>query len=82
MITEKIIGLINSIVLRFFEGWEDINLLISESLWEPVNDFFSFLFYVLPYKTVLAVLALFISIMLFRIIISVLKTIWDVLPLL
>lgn len=82
MITEKIMNLINNIFIRFFIGWEDIDLLINESLWEPVHDFFAFLFYVLPIKTVIAIFGLFLATMAFRIIVSLIKTLWDLLPLL
>jgi len=81
MIGDGIIKIISEIFKNFFANWEDIDLLISDTLWEPVKDFFSFIFYFLPMDTVITILTLWMATMLFRIIISLLKTLWDILPL-
>lgn len=82
MISDKVLEIINSIFLYFFDGWTSIDLLISTSAYETLADIFAFLFYILPIEGIMTIVQIFISIMCFRILISLIKTLWQLLPIL
>lgn len=82
MIMDHVLEMINKIFLSFFQGWEDIDLLISSSVYETLSDIFAFLFYILPMDGIVTIVGLFISIMGLRILISLIKTLWQLLPIL
>lgn len=82
MIVNKLIDLLQGILARLFADWEQIDLLISEKYFESLENFFAFLFYILPVQGLTSIFALFVSLMFLRIIIAFIKTIWDLLPVL
>ncbi len=82
MVSTKILELVNKIVLSYFEGWENIDLLISVTAFETVKDIFAFLFYILPMDGIMTIVEIFVSLMVFRITISLIKTLWQLLPIL
>ena len=82
MIVNKLIDLLQGIFARLFADWEQIDLLISETYFESLENFFAFLFYILPVQGLTSIFALFVSLMFLRIMIAFIKTIWDLLPVL
>ncbi len=82
MIVNKLIDLLQGILARLFADWEQIDLLISEKYFESLENFFAFLFYILPVQGLTSIFALFVSLMFLRIMIAFIKTIWDLLPVL
>lgn len=47
---------------------------------EPVIQFFNMAMYLIPFKDLMPIFMFFVSMMSFRIIVSLIKTIWDLLP--
>lgn len=47
---------------------------------EPVIQFINMAMYLIPFKDLLPIFIFFVSMMSFRIIVSLIKTIWDLLP--
>ena len=82
MIINKIIDMLQNILSSYFAEWEQIDILIAEKYFESVENIFAFLFYILPVQGLTSIFALFVSLMLLRIIIAFIKTIWDLLPVL
>lgn len=82
MIMNKLIDLLQNILSSYFANWEQIDLLVAEKYFESVENIFAFLFYILPVQGLTSIFALFVSLMLLRITISLIKTIWDLLPVL
>lgn len=82
MVSNAILNLVNKIVFSFFDGWENIDLLISITAFETVKDIFAFLFYILPMDGIMTMVEIIVSLMVFRITISLIKTLWQLLPIL
>lgn len=80
MITEKTIQFFLDIFLNLTSGLEDITISIPEALLGKISDFFAFIFWFLPMDTVYAILTITMALMVFRITISFIKTIWQLLP--
>lgn len=82
MITDIIINLIYDIFMFFLGGFEPLTFNIDTTVFRTFSDFLAFIFYILPIDGLLPIVTIFTGLMLFRIIISVIKTIWDLLPIL
>ena len=82
MIMNKLIDILQNILTVYFAEWEQIDLLVSEKYFESVENIFAFLFYILPVQGLTSIFVLFVSLMLLRILIAFIKTIWDLLPVL
>lgn len=82
MITDALINLIYNVFMFFLGGYEPLHFNLDTTIFRTFSDFFAFLFYILPIKELLPIVTIIVSIMIFRIIISVVKTIWDLLPIL
>lgn len=48
---------------------------------EPVKQFIRMALYIVPFKELMPIFIFFVSMMAFRIVVSLIKTIWDLLPL-
>lgn len=62
-------------------GVVDIDISLASEFMGKVGEFFSVACYLLPMPTVISILTITATLMTFRIIVALLKTIWDVLPL-
>ena len=82
MITDALITLIYDAFMYFLGGYEPLQFNIDTTVFRTFSDFLAFIFYILPIDGLLPIVTIFISLMVFRIIISVVKTIWDLLPIL
>lgn len=85
MITEGLLSLIFPLITAFFDKFPEAGSLDIdvESITEHFDAFFEILkvpFYVLPMETIITVITITISIFIVRIIISLIKTIWALLP--
>lgn len=68
--------------MSFLGTNEPIEFNIDTTVFKTISDFLAFIFYILPIDGLLSIVSIFIGLMIFRIIISVVKTIWDLLPIL
>lgn len=82
MITDFIIGLVFKIFMFFVDGKEPLRFNIDSSVYDYVKDFVAFIFYILPIEGIKPIIQIIISIILFRITVSVIKTLWQLLPIL
>lgn len=71
-----------NIFMSFLGTNEPIDFNIDTTVFKTISDFLAFIFYILPIDGLLSIVSIFIGLMIFRIIISVVKTIWDLLPIL
>ncbi len=71
-----------NIFMSFLGTNEPIEFNIDTTVFKTISDFLTFIFYILPIDGLLSIVSIFIGLMIFRIIISVVKTIWDLLPIL
>lgn len=82
MITDLMINLIYNVFMFVLGGYEPIHFNIDTTIFQTFSNFFAFIFYILPIKGLLPIVTIVTALMMFRILISVIKTIWDLLPLL
>lgn len=82
MITDALITLIYDAFMFFLGGYEPLQFNVDTTIFRTFSDFLAFIFYILPIDGLLPIVTIFIGLMLFRIIISVVKTVWDLLPIL
>ena len=81
MIIETIFNIIFFVVDILLTPFDGLNLIISSNVFNTVLEYLSVVTYVLPIQNFIPILAFIISTMLLRIVISALKTLWDILPL-
>ena len=81
MIIETIFNIIFSVVDILLTPFDGLNLIISSNVFNTVLEYFSVVTYVLPIQNFIPIFVFIISTMLLRIVISALKTLWDILPL-
>lgn len=82
MITDAIITLVYDAFMFFLGGYEPLEFNVDTTIFKTFSDFLAFIFYILPIDGLLPIVTIFIGLMVFRIIISIVKTIWDLLPIL
>lgn len=82
MLTDAVITMFYDIFMSFLGTNEPVDFNIDTTVFKTISDFLAFIFYILPIDGLLTIVSIFIGLMIFRIIISVVKTIWDLLPIL
>ena len=80
MIVEGIADLIFNIVQGMLSMLPDIKWDVDNSVFSIFFDVLEMVCYLLPMPTVLTILSFVIMINMFKIVISIIKTIWDLLP--
>lgn len=78
MITELVINLIYNAFMFIVRGHEPLRFNVDSS----VYDFMAFIFFIIPVHGLRVLLSTIVSIIVFRALISFIKTVWDLLPLL
>ena len=81
MIIETIFNIIFSVVDILLTPFDGLNLIISSNVFNTVLEYLSVVTYVLPIQNFIPIIVFVTSTMLLRIVISALKTLWDILPL-
>lgn len=82
MITELIISLIYNVFMFVFGGHEPLRFNIDSSVYDFICDFMAFIFFIIPVEGLKVILSTIVTVIVFRSVISFIKTIWDLLPLL
>ena len=74
MITDTIIGLIYNVFMYLFGAHEPLRFNISTTVYEFIHDFVAFIFFILPMKGLQVIFSIIVAVILFRIVISIIKT--------
>lgn len=82
MIGDLIIGIIYNAFMFVLGGFEPLHFNMDTTVFQTFSDFFAFIFYIMPFKSLFPIVVITVSLMTFRITVSVIKTIWDLLPIL
>ena len=83
MIIDGLFSYFFRLIEWFFDFIPDIDLTaLFDANFEPILQYFKFVAYLLPMETVLIIIELNVAIVMFKIVISSLKTLWGILPLL
>lgn len=81
MISEFFLNVIFSIVSGILSMLPDITINVDDSAIEYFFNILRVVCYFLPMGTVIAMVTLIIALSVFRVVIAVIRTIWDLLPL-
>ena len=81
MISEFFLNIVFGITSGLFSLLPDFSWNVDTSAFSYLLSVLKIAGYMFPWHTVLAIIGLIFSIGLFRIVISVIKTLWDLLPL-
>lgn len=82
MITDLLINIIYKAFMFVAEGHKPLRFNVDSSFFEVIHDFIAFIFFILPVNGLKTIFSIILMIIGFRIFISVIKTLWDLLPLL
>ncbi|MEE0918770.1 MAG: hypothetical protein U0L56_01900 [Lachnospiraceae bacterium] len=82
MITDMIINIIYKCFMFVLGGYTPLTFNIDVTFYRAISDFISFIFYIIPIDGLKPMITFIVAITVFRIVVSVIKTIWDLLPLL
>lgn len=80
MITEFFLNLIFNIVSGFFDLLPDFSWSVDTSAFQYFLSILKIAGYVFPWDTVVSICGVIISISIFRVVVSFIKTIWSLLP--
>lgn len=80
MIIEAILNVMFNFLSGLFGLLPDISWDVSTSAFEYFLDIVRVVGYLMPIKTVSTIITLIVALTVFRIIIAVIKTVWDLLP--
>lgn len=80
MISEFLLNIVFAISTGFFKVAPDISWNVDTGAFTYVRDILSVVGYLLPMNTVRQIVSLIIAITIFRVFVSLGKTIWDLLP--
>lgn len=81
MISEFFLNIIFGIVSGMFSMLPDITWSVDSSAFEYVLGIFQVVGYLFPWGTVTAIVSLIIALSIFRVVIAIIKSVWDLLPL-
>lgn len=81
MVTEGIIDLVFRIVEGLLSLLPDISWDVDGTVFDIFFDVLEMVCYLLPMGTVLSIFLIVVGLTMFRVVISFIKTIWDLLPL-
>jgi len=57
-----------------------VNFVVNAMAFEPIIQFINMALYLIPFKQLMPIFVFFVSTMVFRIYVAIIKTIWDLLP--
>lgn len=80
MILEGLLNIIFTILINLFEVLPNISWTTDDSAISTFLGFISVIAYLLPMDTITRLFSLVVSLMVFRIVIAIVKTIWNLLP--
>ena len=82
MVTEGILTVVFGIVNIILMPLNVVNLVTDGLSFAPITQFISMALYLIPFNELMPIFVFFVSVMLFRIAVAIIKTIWDLLPVL
>lgn len=80
MVTQSVLGIVFRLVDGILSLLPDVEIVVPANIISSAAQFFRIAAYILPLDTVAQVLGIIIALQAFRIIISLIKTIWALLP--
>lgn len=81
MVVEGLMSVIFGIVNLLLMPLNIVNLIVDSSAFTPILEFINMALYLIPFRQLMPIFAFFVGLMMFRIVVAFIKTIWDLLPL-
>lgn len=82
MVVEGILSVVFGIINILLMPLNVVNLVVNSLTFKPISQFINMALYLIPFKELMPIFIFFVSIMMFRIAVAIIKTIWDLLPVL
>ena len=82
MLVEGILTVVFGIINILLMPLNVINFVFNALAFEPVVEFINMALYLIPFQQLMPIFIFFVSMMVFRIAVAIIKTIWDLLPVL
>ena len=82
LIVEGILSVVFGIINLLLMPLNVVNFVVDALSFEPIIEFINMALYLIPFKELMPIFVFFVSMMLFRIAVAFIKTIWDLLPVL
>jgi len=82
MLVEGILTVVFGIINILLMPLNVINFVVNALAFEPVIEFINMALYLIPFRELMPIFIFFVSMMMFRIAVAIVKTIWDLLPVL
>ena len=80
MIVESLLSVVFGFINFLLLPLQIVDFALDLVALEPVIQFINMALYLIPFNRLMPIFIFFVSMMSFRIIISLIKTIWDILP--
>lgn len=80
MVTDKLLDIVFNFLMSFLEKLPAMDLKVDFSVVNSFLDAVGFALYFFPWQKVLPILGLIILLQVWRIVISIIRVIWEVLP--
>lgn len=80
MVFQGFINVVLNIIDWALSPLNGLNWVFSNFDLSPLRNFLSVIYYILPIENILPIFVFIVSMFAFRIVISLVKTIWDILP--
>ncbi|MEM0174284.1 MAG: hypothetical protein QXI16_07250 [Sulfolobaceae archaeon] len=81
MVVEGLMSVVFGIVNLLLMPLNIVNLIVDSSAFTPILEFINMALYLIPFRQLMPIFSFFVGLMMFRIVIAFIKTIWDLLPL-
>ena len=82
MIVEGLLTVVFGLVNTLLMPLNVVNFVVDSSIFTPILEFINMALYMIPFAELMPIFMFFVGMMFFRIIVSVIKTIWNLLPIL
>ena len=80
MIVEVLLNAVFGVLTIFLKLLPDISINVDSQLFSAFMDSVSMVLYLLPMGTVMTIYNIIVLIIVFRIVVALIKTVWDLLP--
>lgn len=82
MLVEGILSVVFGIINFILMPLNVVNFVVNALSFEPIVEFVNMALYLIPFRELMPIFIFFVSMMVFRIAVAIVKTIWDLLPVL
>ena len=82
MVVEGLLNVVFGLINLLLMPLNVVNFVVNAISLEPVVEFINMAMYLIPFKELMPIFVFFVSMMIFRVVVSFIKTIWDLLPIL